>query len=84
MSAVFWGVAPGRSCENRRFGDRCRLPLHGTRDPRARSSITVDYLYPEDGASETSVLRRLVRPHIPEEDILHSCRREFIESYNVN
>jgi hypothetical protein len=32
-NAVFWDVAPCRSCESRRFGGACRLHLQDIRKP---------------------------------------------------
>jgi hypothetical protein len=36
-NAVFWDVAPCRSCVNRCFGRKYRLYLQGIRNPRARN-----------------------------------------------
>jgi hypothetical protein len=57
-NAVFWDVAPCRSCVNRRFGGTFRLHLQGT--------LKME----EIRSSETSVYTRSTRRHIPEDDIL--------------
>jgi hypothetical protein len=90
--AVFWDVAPSRSCVNQRFGVTYRLlTIAGcfrlVTQSAATSSrwfLTCEFFYPEDGGDtfpETSVYIRLARRYIPEDCILHSHRRENLKSY---
>jgi hypothetical protein len=81
-NAIFWDVAPCRSCVNRRFGGTYPLHLQGR---KIRQRETTSYLlvpcsqilYPEDGgdtfiwsvSSHKSTWR-----HIPEDSILHDLR----------
>jgi hypothetical protein len=70
-NAVFWDVAPCRSCVNRRFGGTYRLHLQGRKNR-------------ERGTSASKWLQtRSTRRHIPEDDILHSHRRENLKSYTI-
>jgi hypothetical protein len=64
-NAVFWDVAPCRSCVNRRFGGTYRLHLQ-SRKIRERG---------------TSVSRWLHTADIQEDGILYSQRRENLKSY---
>jgi hypothetical protein len=64
------------SCEIRRFGGTWRI--HVRNNPRARSSIAAGY---QIRSSETSMLTRLTRCNITEDDYLHSHRRKSIKSY---
>jgi hypothetical protein len=86
--AVFWDVAPCRSCVNRRFGGTYRLHLQG----RCLTSLTdasrADFLiFPSTlkmetiRSSNTLDYTRSTRRHIPEDDILHSHRLENLKSY---
>jgi hypothetical protein len=85
---VFWVFTPCGSCKNRRFGGTWRLVF--LRSVR-RFLVTVNVVpstlilfYPDHGSlrsSETSVLTRLIRYNIPEDDIYHSHRHENLESY---
>jgi hypothetical protein len=82
-NAVFWDVAPRRSCVNRRFGGTYRLHLQG-RKIRERGTSVGRWLHLKMEAmrsSETSVHTRSTWRHIPEDGILHSHCRENLKSY---
>jgi hypothetical protein len=66
-NAVFWDVAPCRSCVNRRVGGANRLHLQG-RIIRERGSSVSRWLL-------------TTRRHIPEDGILLSHGRENLKSY---
>jgi hypothetical protein len=87
---VFSDVAPCRSCVNRRFGWMHRLHLQFRRI-RERTTSVNKWLQPSAHAdssleairsSETSVHIGTTRRHIPENDILHSHRRENLKSWH--
>jgi hypothetical protein len=68
-------------CKNRIvfFGSVLRLLVNANVVP---GSPILDTLIMEaTRSSETSVLTRVTKPNIPENDILHSYRRENLESY---
>jgi hypothetical protein len=70
-NAVFWDVAPCRSCGlNRRFGGRYRFHLQGRKiSERGFSTLKMEGIR----SSEMSVQStRSTQCHIPEEGILHS------------
>jgi hypothetical protein len=74
--AVFWDVAPCRSCVNRRFGGTYRLHLQG-RKIRERETSVSRWLQTELSleairSSETSVHTRSTRRHFTEDGILHN------------
>jgi hypothetical protein len=77
-NAVFWDVAPCRSCVNRLFGGTYRLHLQGmktdergTADVDGSSLMDFSTLKMEAIRSyETSVHRRPTRRHIPKDGIL--------------
>jgi hypothetical protein len=48
------------------------------------SPILVTVLMEALSSSETSVLKRVTRHHIPEDAILHSHRSEDLNSYNLS
>jgi hypothetical protein len=53
-NAVFWGVAPYRSCVNRRLGGTCRLHLQRRKIRERGTSLSrwlqsADFFYLEDG-----------------------------------
>jgi hypothetical protein len=85
-NAVFWDVAPCRSCVNRRFGGTYRLHLQGRKcrlqPPAHAGSSHSDFSTLKMEAirsSETSVHTRYTRRNIPEDGILHSHRRENLK-----
>jgi hypothetical protein len=82
QNAVFWDVAPCRSCVNRRFGGPYRLHLQG-RKIRVQGTSVSRWLQKMETTrtSETSVHTRSTRRHIPEDGILHSHRRENLKFY---
>jgi hypothetical protein len=69
---VFWDVAPCEYCENRRFGRMCRLHLHGRRIRERRKTLSVVW---------QSVLTRLTRPQIPEEQNYWGCKVRYSLSW---
>jgi hypothetical protein len=85
-NAVFWDVAPCRSCVHRRFGGTYRLHLQGRKirdlslQPLAHAGSSLADVSTlkvvEIHSSETSVQTRSTRRDIPEDGILHSYRRE--------
>jgi hypothetical protein len=82
-NAVFWDVAPCRSCVNRRFGGTYRLQIEAT---CSRWSSLTDFSSLKMEAirsSETSVHTRSTRRHIPEDGILYSHQRENLKSYDA-
>jgi hypothetical protein len=82
-NAVFWDVAPCRSCEmNRRFGGTYRLYdcylLALVPSLADFSTLKMEAIR----SSETSVhFTGSTRPHILEDGILHSHRCENLKSY---
>jgi hypothetical protein len=60
-NSFFWDVAPCRFCVNRYFGGTYRVHLQDL------STLNLE----EIRSSETSVHRRSIRRHIPEDGILH-------------
>jgi hypothetical protein len=83
-NAVFWEVALCRYCLNRRFGWTYRLHLQGIRNPRAMNQCeqvaAVCSLLEAICYSETSVNTISKWRHVPEDDFLHSHRRENLKS----
>jgi hypothetical protein len=79
-NAVFWDVTPCGSYENRRFRGTIRtkrISVLGALAVTDSSPPMMEAIR----SSETSVLARATRRHIPEDCILHSHRRENLESY---
>jgi hypothetical protein len=79
---------PCRYRVNRRFGGTYRLHLQGRKIPERGTSVS-RWIQTDFSAlkmnvirsSETSVHRRYIRRHIPEDGILHSHRCENLKSY---
>jgi hypothetical protein len=69
--AVIWGVTPYGSCKNRRFGGTYRLHHQGGKNQRARNNVST-LMIAEIRSSETTVLTRATRRHIPQTGILHT------------
>jgi hypothetical protein len=94
-NAVFWDITPRGSCNNRTFGWMYLLQLQGDKNRQARKNISsnkqpkhsadivflVTLMMEVIHSSETSVLTRVIRRHIPNDGILHSHRRENLKSY---
>jgi hypothetical protein len=90
-NAVFWDVAPCRSCVNRSFGGTYHLHLEVRKNPRARnqrkqvaaatfagfSTLKMEAIHSSEKSDHTKSTRR----HIPEDGILHSHRRGNLNSY---
>jgi hypothetical protein len=85
-NAVFWDVAPCRSCVTGRFGGTYGLHLHGRKIRERETSVRrwmqishagfslADFCSMKMEAirsSETSVHTRSTRRHIPQDGILH-------------
>jgi hypothetical protein len=73
-NAVYWDVAPCRSCVNRRFGGMYRLHLQGIKISERGISVSRRLKMEAIRSSETSVHTRSTRQHIPEDGILHNSR----------
>jgi hypothetical protein len=94
-NAVFWDVPQGCSCKKRRFGELGTLAVTSNRRTlflRSLRRLLVTAKVPSSAiiltlkmkalrSSETSVLKRATWRNIPEEDILHSYRRENLKYY---
>jgi hypothetical protein len=89
--AVFLVITPCGSCKNRRFGGTYRLHHQGEKYQLANAvpsslilfTLMIEAMY----SSETSVLIRLTRRHIPEDGILQMligyCRSQISELCNT-
>jgi hypothetical protein len=70
--AVFWGVTPYGSCKNRSFGETYRLHQQGEKNRRVTAPNLLILFTPmmvTMRSSETRVLTKATRPHIPEDGI---------------
>jgi hypothetical protein len=87
-NAVFWDVTPCGSCNNRRLGEqRTTLVVTSNRSITTNvvpsTSILVTLMIEAIRSSETSVVTRATRRHIPEDGIIHSHRPEDLKSYVI-
>jgi hypothetical protein len=96
-NAIFWDVAPCRSCVNRLFGGTYRLHLQG-RKIRGWGTSVSRWLQTADFStlkmevirtSETSVHARSTQRHIPEDGILQEKTWLFLQdgataNYSIN
>jgi hypothetical protein len=76
MIIIFWEMTPCGSYKYGRFGGSYRLHLQGAR-VRAGYRAKMEAIR----SSETSVLIRATRCHLPEDDNHHSHRRGHLKSY---
>jgi hypothetical protein len=88
-NAVLWDATSCGSCKNRRFGGTLRIVflrsvyrLLIAANVVPSSSILVTLMMEGILFSET-VLTRATQRSIPEDDILHSHRRENLKSYTA-
>jgi hypothetical protein len=91
-NAVFWDVKPRGSFKNRRFGGLIASIIRVTRIDGIATTLAVTSnvvpslpvlvtLMEAIRSSETSIPTRPILRNIPEDDILHSHRRENLEPY---
>jgi hypothetical protein len=73
MKGVFWDVMLCGSCKNQCFGGTYDSIIRVTRIGELGATLAIT----------TSVLTRATQRNIPEDDILHSHRRENLKSYKV-
>jgi hypothetical protein len=73
-NAVFCVVTPCGSCKKRRFEE---LVASIIRVKRTGETVMMEVIY----FPEMSVLTRVTRRNIPEDDIPHNRRRESLKSY---
>jgi hypothetical protein len=74
-NAVFWDVTPCGSFKNQRFGETYRLHHQGEKNQLAiavpNSLILFTLMMEATRSSESSVLKRAIGGHRPEDGILH-------------
>jgi hypothetical protein len=83
MIIIFWEMTPCGSYKNRRFGGRFIGVAGYTRAYHSLCACLYSYTLKMEAirSSETSVLIRATRRHLPEDDNHHSYRRGNLKSY---